>query len=812
MKPNAKAKPKARRAAPVDEDGDYVDDAADGDYTPSSSSSSARSTKRQRTSGGPKSAKASKSAEPSPTATPKNSLHRYFQTAPAGAPVVMPPPPPAPKQAQPVAAVPAAAADDDYDADLAQLLQEHECPICLQTVRTITQDDFEQHVELCLTTAGLVGDPTASVDPASPPSPPSATGEFADFVPVEQWTDAAAAEVVDVDEDDDAVFAQLALEFNARADDDEDGSDGDDDEFLESLADGVGDEDSHDSQPAAPPSTTLVSMIGGAAQHVSSLVTSATAAVARTVTQVAAVVTTTKKGRAKKQRACPFYKWIPDTTFTVDAFCYGAVPGCTAYFLTHFHSDHYGGLSGTFTHGPIFMSPITHRLVRLQFPRVRVDLLHSIPLHTLTLVEDVEVTCFDANQLRAVLFLFRTTSGTCHLHVGDFRAHPSMLEHAALQAPIDSLFLDTTYLKPCHVFPPQRDVLDLIGELTRRIARNTPLVLGRRPGRKYLPPLKYRHYNRTSSAPLPRSSNTSDGGYDSFLPPDFVMSTHTHMDLLFKTRVTRLLVLVGTYTIGKERVFLAVCRALDCKFYCDAKKWKIYSTYDDAEMQERYTADPWAAQVHVVPLGSVNAQSLGAYLATYATRFSHLVAIKPTGWTFTDPKVAGAGAGKQQPSPSGASGSAATPAPRQRAITDFFGGGSKASSSSAGAVEATPAPRQRPITHWFGGGDKDTSASASSAPSTQQLLRPQIPQRRAIYLSDVTPAWVGPSVAMFGISYSEHSSFRELRHFVRGLRVQRIVPTVNVGSAESRAIMDKHLNQWQADKEQQGGAPFPWGA
>jgi DNA cross-link repair 1A protein len=45
----------------------------------------------------------------------------------------------------------------------------------------------------------------------------------------------------------------------------------------------------------------------------------------------------------------------------------------------------------------------------------------------------------------------------------------------------------------------------------------------------------------------------------------------------------------------------------------------------------------------------------------------------------------------------------------------------------------------------------------------------------------ITPTFSTPICQIFGVPYSEHSSFRELAAFVMSLNVKQIIPTVNIG-------------------------------
>lgn len=63
----------------------------------------------------------------------------------------------------------------------------------------------------------------------------------------------------------------------------------------------------------------------------------------------------------------------------------------------------------------------------------------------------------------------------------------------------------------------------------------------------------------------------------------------------------------------------------------------------------------------------------------------------------------------------------------------------------------------------------------------------------------------------FGVPYSEHSSFRELTMFVCALRIEKVVPTVNVGSAASRAKMKAWIERWLAERRKNGPLNFGGG-
>ncbi|KAK9272293.1 hypothetical protein L1049_002664 [Liquidambar formosana] len=173
-----------------------------------------------------------------------------------------------------------------------------------------------------------------------------------------------------------------------------------------------------------------------------------------------------------------FQMW--GTPFTVDAFRYGHIEGCSAYFLTHFHYDHYGGLTKGWSHGPIYCSPLTARLLRMCLS-VNPSFIRPLEQNIEHVIEGIRVTMLDANHCPgAALIHFRLPlpNAQCYLHTGDFRACKLMQSYPLLvNQRVHVLYLDTTYCNPKYRFPSKEDVLSFVVRVTKNWLKKQPKTL-----------------------------------------------------------------------------------------------------------------------------------------------------------------------------------------------------------------------------------------------------------------------------------------------------------------------------------------------
>ncbi|EJK72411.1 hypothetical protein THAOC_06062 [Thalassiosira oceanica] len=211
---------------------------------------------------------------------------------------------------------------------------------------------------------------------------------------------------------------------------------------------------------------------------------------------------------------CPAFKRITGTDFICDGFYYSSPNLSSNYFLTHFHSDHYGGITKNWNHGTIYCSLPTANLVHRQLG-VEKRFLHPLPMNTPFVVVSekggkhvpVTVTLLDANHCPgAIMFLFEVGNRRI-LHVGDFRwnneLHMRMPQLRSLgcgSPRLDELYLDTTYCAEKYTLPTQAEAIDAAIEVA-----------------------------------------TKEVNYSK------------------KNASNKTLFLFGAYTIGKERIYLLVC-------------------------------------------------------------------------------------------------------------------------------------------------------------------------------------------------------------------------------------------------------------
>ncbi|KAG0285426.1 DNA break repair nuclease [Linnemannia gamsii] len=344
--------------------------------------------------------------------------------------------------------------------------------------------------------------------------------------------------------------------------------------------------------------------------------------------------------KPKAPRPCPFYKKMPDTGFTVDAFCYGKVEGCDAYFLSHFHSDHYGGLTSSWNHGLIYCSSITANLV---ITRLKVDeqYVKRLPMYEPTVVGGVTVRLMDANHCPgSVLFVFDLHNPKRrYLHTGDFRASPDMTIDPILRqpqnVPIDILYLDTTYSNPRYTFPPQ----DIVIQETARLICNEIGIQSNQPAAVAASAAIVKVTKRVNLMESWLKKET--GNSEKLLSMSIKSSQIAKSKQAWKepAEKNRIVICVGTYLIGKERVFKAIAKAINSKVYVQPHKLQIFQCLEDPELMDMLTSDRHEAQVHLLHMGSdMSPEALQDYLDSLAPTFVRLIAVRPTGWTFTGNK------------------------------------------------------------------------------------------------------------------------------------------------------------------------------
>ncbi|CAH2350600.1 hypothetical protein CLIB1423_02S00782 [[Candida] railenensis] len=505
-------------------------------------------------------------------------------------------------------------------------------------------------------------------------------------------------------------------------------------------------------------------------------------------------VPTTIRRRQSKRSAIPPVKTltfkVSDNTkydIAVDAFSFVPHEKITQYVLTHFHGDHYGGISKNWCYERVFegetidedkyrpiiyCTEITGKLLTLRFsidPRflsiLQFDKTYIIKDYSkdeqipTELIEEDQVadlkpglyiTPITANHCPgAAIFLFRSISNmrenTYSLHCGDFRVNKEILKHPKLlpflntestSLTLDNVYLDTTYMSPEYNFPKQEDVCDAVGKMFSHLTG--------------------------------REDPDKDGKSTSLFSTWFGNLSQSRItDYLSSTSRTKkkFLILVGTYLIGKENLAIAISKKLGgCPIYVSniksrGDKFQILKTYGnkflDSVLTEEDSADSKMASscmVHLVPMnivGSVAEMSKYFNHNKYFEKFEKCIGLRPTGWTFSRRNTRGV---------------------EDLSFDELF-------------------QIMKDVPKF----------------SYMQHILPQAPP-----IKNGNSKRLNDSLyRVYTLPYSEHSSFRELSYFSVMLRIGRIIPTVNIGNTQSIKKMDQIIGIWEQASDMKSEGKFP---
>ncbi|ODV77421.1 uncharacterized protein CANTADRAFT_56582 [Suhomyces tanzawaensis NRRL Y-17324] len=472
----------------------------------------------------------------------------------------------------------------------------------------------------------------------------------------------------------------------------------------------------------------------------------------------------------------------------VDAFCYSPHDTISQYFLTHFHSDHYGGITKKWSYERVFKQDtdfendakykkiiyctvITARLLTLRFSvdprfikalelnqRYCIKRFDTCPEQATIIdkegaYESVDnhpglyVTPITANHCPgSAIFLFESfgIDGTIRrtLHCGDFRVnkdilcHPSLLpfsvnsksEDALL---LDKVYLDTTYMSPSYNFPKQELVCHTIADLFEALT-------------------------------------TEEQSEDSLFSKWFGILKQSRITDFFSNRIARkkkkFLILVGTYLIGKERLAISILKRLGCPIYIlninsRSDKLEILQTYDDEYLNKTIVDNDLGSEdsecvIHLVPMNIVNAVGeLSNYFNhnRYFEVFERCVGLRPTGWTFL-------GRGNEQET-------------EQSTIDD----------STIQFSQLHNILKHCPKYDYM------------------EDILPQSPVLKKVPNKKGRPDEC--LYRIYSVPYSEHSSYRELAYFTIFFNIGKVIPTVNIGNEWSIKKMDDIIRRWEIARD-----------
>ena len=201
----------------------------------------------------------------------------------------------------------------------------------------------------------------------------------------------------------------------------------------------------------------------------------------------------------------------------------------------------------------------------------------------------VKVTLLNANHCPgAIMFLFEVNNRKI-LHVGDFRWNAGiMMQMPQLKAfsnsspRLDELFLDTTYCNKKYTLPTQEEAISAAIKVADKEVATSK-----------------------------------------------------------KVKNNKTLFLFGSYTIGKEKIYVSVAEHLKKKVYVDKRRYRILSSLEwPKKRMQIFTTDKTETNLWVVPLGTVNFKQMQDHLEesnkanskkALTAPYCRVVGFKPTG-------------------------------------------------------------------------------------------------------------------------------------------------------------------------------------